>query len=84
VLPRTRRNPFFGVRTPFALASDENWARTHRVGGYAMTIGGVVVLFAGLAGLPRLAVIALIVTLVIPVLWSWRIARGGAGDVPRL
>jgi uncharacterized membrane protein len=84
VLPRTRRNPFFGIRTAFTLASDENWARTHRVGGYAMTIGGVVVSFAGFAGMPRVAITALIVALVVPVFWSWRIARGGAGDVPRL
>ena len=30
VMPRVRRNPWVGVRTPWTLASDENWARTHR------------------------------------------------------
>jgi uncharacterized membrane protein len=84
VLPRTRRNPIFGIRTAFTLASDENWARTHRVGGYTTTIGGVVVAFAGFAGMPRVAMVALIAALVIPAVWSWRIARRGAGDVPRL
>jgi uncharacterized membrane protein len=44
VLPRTRPNWWFGVRTPWTLSSDRVWTRTHRVAGYAMTATGVVVL----------------------------------------
>jgi len=36
VIPRIKRNPVMGVRTPWTLTSDENWARTQRVGGYSM------------------------------------------------
>ena len=50
VLPRTRPNWWFGVRTPWTLSSDRVWTRTHRVAGYAMTATGVVVLVA--AALP--------------------------------
>ncbi len=82
VLPRTRRNPFFGVRTAFALASDENWARTQRFGGYAMTIGGGVALAAGALGSPTVAIAAIIVSGVAPALWSWLVARSGPGDIP--
>jgi uncharacterized membrane protein len=82
VLPRTRRNPFFGVRTPFALTSDENWARTQRVGSYAWTTGGVVVFAAGMVGSPSVAVAAIAVTVLAPVVWSWLVARGGPGDIP--
>jgi uncharacterized membrane protein len=83
-LPRTRRNPFFGVRTSFALASDENWARTQRAAGYWMTGGGVVVLIAGLLGWRAAAMGALVVSAFAPVLWSWLLARRGPGDIPRL
>jgi hypothetical protein len=38
--PRLRRNPLVGCRTTFTLSSDENWARTHRFGGFTMTLGG--------------------------------------------
>jgi immunity protein, SdpI family len=82
VLPRTRRNPFFGVRTAFALASDENWARTQRVGGYSMTIGGMVALAAGLLGSPSVAIAAIIVSAIAPAVWSWMLARRGPGDTP--
>ena len=50
MLPRTRPNWWFGVRTPWTLSSDRVWTRTHRVAGYAMTVTGAVVVAA--AALP--------------------------------
>ena len=44
VLPRARPNWLFGIRTPWTLSNDRVWMRTHRVGGYAMTAAGLVVL----------------------------------------
>jgi uncharacterized membrane protein len=82
LLPRTRRNPFFGVRTAFALASDENWARTQRVGGWAMAGGGIVAIAAGLVGLPAVAFAAILTSAIVPALWSWVLAKRGTGDVP--
>jgi uncharacterized membrane protein len=43
VLPRTRPNWWLGIRTPWTLSNDRVWARTHRVGGYAMTAAGILV-----------------------------------------
>lgn len=82
LLPRTRRNPFFGVRTAFALASDENWAHTQRVGSWAMVGGGVVAIAAGLVGLPAVALAAILVSALVPAVWSWVLAKRGTGDVP--
>ena len=82
LLPRTKRNPFFGVRTAFALASDENWAYTQRVGGWAMVGGGAVAIAAGLVGLPAVAVAAILVSAFVPAVWSWVLAKRGTGDVP--
>jgi uncharacterized membrane protein len=81
-LPRTRRNPLIGIRTAFALASDENWARTQRVAGYFMVVCGAVAGAAGLLGWGGVAIAAILVSAVGPMIWSWRIARGGPGDVP--
>ena len=38
VLPRARPNWWFGIRTPWTLSNDRVWTRTHRLGGYAMTV----------------------------------------------
>ncbi|HSY21342.1 MAG TPA: DUF1648 domain-containing protein [Polyangiaceae bacterium] len=75
ILPRTRRNPFMGVRTAWTLTSDENWAQTHRTAGYAFTLGGAAVAVGGWLHAPGLAIAALTVTVLAPVLWSWRLAR---------
>jgi uncharacterized membrane protein len=48
-LPRARPNWWFGIRTPWTLSNDRVWARTHRVGGYAMTAAGILVVLAAIA-----------------------------------
>jgi uncharacterized membrane protein len=75
VLPRVRRNPFIGIRTAWTLSSDENWARTHRFGALSFTIGGVLALVAALAGLPAVAMIAVLVSALAPVVWSFVVAH---------
>lgn len=44
VFPRLRSNAWVGIRTPWSKASDENWARTHRIGGYLFVAAGVLLL----------------------------------------
>lgn len=41
-MPRLRHNYFVGVRTPWTLASEEVWHRTHRFAGSAYVLAGVV------------------------------------------
>ncbi len=38
---KIRKNFFIGVRTPWTLASDEVWLRTHRFSGWFWVIGGI-------------------------------------------
>lgn len=45
-----RKNFFIGVRTPWTLASDEVWARTHRLAGWLFAAAGVAVVADGLLG----------------------------------
>jgi uncharacterized membrane protein/predicted transcriptional regulator len=33
ILPKVPRNFFVGIRTPWAISDEENWHKTHRVGG---------------------------------------------------
>ena len=42
-LGKVRRNFFVGIRTPWTLASDEVWARTHRVGGWLFVLAGIAI-----------------------------------------
>ena len=42
------RNFFIGIRTPWTLADEDVWFRTHRFGGRAFVVAGLVVVLAGL------------------------------------
>lgn len=75
VLPRVRRNPWIGVRTPWSLSSDENWAKTHRFAGYTMTAGGVFSMVAALLGSPAFGVAFILAGALAPVVYSWYVAR---------
>jgi len=47
-LPQLPRNFFFGVRSPWTLASEEVWKRTHALSGYLFVIGGILMLILAL------------------------------------
>mgnify|MGYP001064795236 CR=1 FL=1 len=86
VLPRVRRNPLIGVRTAFTLRDDEIWARTQRVGGYAMVIAGVVGGTAGATGGPRGAVFAtgcFVMAGLVPAVHSLLLARRAEAERDR-
>lgn len=40
-LPKVKPNYFLGIKTPWTLANDVVWRKTHRVGGYVFILFGV-------------------------------------------
>ena len=78
VLPRIKRNALMGIRTPWTLTSDENWARTQRVGGYAMVAAGALSALFGLLGGRTGGVVAIVMLLLgafVPAAYSLILAR---------
>ncbi len=47
-LGRVRHNYFLGIRTPWTLASEEVWRKTHRLTAYIWTAAAVIALIAAL------------------------------------
>ena len=43
-MPKFRRNTTMGIKTPWALADDENWYATHRFAGKVWVFGGILML----------------------------------------
>lgn len=74
-LPKCRQNPYVGIKVPWTLADKDNWAYTHRVGGWVWTIGGLLgMLFTFLDWIVALvSVIALAV--IIPIIASYLYSR---------
>lgn len=71
VFGKTERNFLFGVRTPWSIASSQNWKATHRLLGKLMVIVGIVLALSSLLYANIWATVLLSVgTVVIPVGYS--------------
>lgn len=78
IMPRIRPNYTAGFRTRATLSNDRVWSRTHRAGGAAMMLTGIVIALGALApnswGVPIIVVSVLVMT-VGTARYSSRIAR---------
>jgi uncharacterized membrane protein len=75
-LGKFRKNFFVGIRTPWTLASDEVWLKTHRLASWVFMLGGLALIAAGLLTeslIPTLVVVALIG--LVPIVYSYFIYR---------
>jgi uncharacterized membrane protein len=75
-LGKVRKNFFVGVRTPWTLASDEVWARTHRVAGWAFVAMGSFFLAGVFVRIDVGWLVTVIVVLaLVPVVYSYFLYR---------
>jgi uncharacterized membrane protein len=83
---KLRHNWFFGIRVPWTLASEEVWAKTHRLAGRLWVVGGLLLLPA--AALPAglgMGVFTgvMIVMVLVPVVYSWKIFDEAKRTLPK-
>jgi uncharacterized membrane protein len=73
---KLRRNFFIGIRTPWTLADEEVWFRTHRLGGPLFVVAGIVLMVAPFFGAGMSLIIpVLLLAALIPVVYSYLIYR---------
>ena len=79
---KVTRNFFIGIRTPWTLASDQVWERTHRFAAPAFVLGGVLLAVASLSATSLMALVAiLVVTVLVPVVYSYIVWRRGESNI---
>lgn len=83
VMGKVRRNFWFGVRTPWALANERVWYATHRLAARSMVAGAALALLLLLLRLPSGWVVGtLVASALLPAAWSLvyykRLERRGA------
>jgi uncharacterized membrane protein len=73
---KVTRNFFVGIRTPWTLASEEVWLRTHRFGGRLFVLAGLVLFVSAvLGGGWVVAVVAIVAATVLSVVYSYVVYR---------
>lgn len=78
---KLRKNFFVGIRTPWTLASDAVWERTHRLGGWLFMLAGLVTVIGALVDAPAWLMPAVIAAAaLIPCVYSYLVYRRLGGD----
>ena len=73
---KIRKNFFLGIRTPWTLASDEVWARTHRIGGRLFVLYGLIMLAGMFVTIPPVVFLVMVGMIVlVPVVYSYVVYR---------
>ena len=88
-LAKSRSMFMVGIRTPWTLASEEVWIKTHRLAGKLMVAGGLGLVIAALAPLPPGVVAGVTISVLgvvigVPLVYSfilWRRERGGQSSL---
>lgn len=80
---KLRPNYFMGIRTPWTLESEDNWLKTHRLGGVVWVAGSVLMLILAIF-LPELWLLYLmlpyiLVLVLVPIAYSYRLYRESSG-----
>jgi uncharacterized membrane protein len=79
-LGKSRSMYLIGLRTPWTLASEEVWIRTHRLAGRLMVLAGVAIIAAALLPLPpallmQLMLATVVATAAVPIVYSYLLWR---------
>ena len=76
-LPKCRQNYYVGIKLPWTLSSEENWNKTHRLGGFVWMICGILMLISTWAGTSWVTVAVLFAMILIPTVYSYILHRRG-------
>lgn len=76
-LPKCRQTYTIGIKLPWTLDDSDNWNRTHRLAGYLWSLCGLVLLLCAVFSVHAsfLVPLLLILTVLIPVVYSFLLAR---------
>lgn len=69
-LPKCRQNYTIGIKIPWTLNSEENWNRTHRLGGIVWIVGGMLLLLNAFWANAVLSVIVIVLLVAVPLVYS--------------
>ena len=70
-MPKCKQNYTIGIKLPWTLASEENWNKTHRFGGWVWSIGGLLVMLTGFFGGTRFFMAVMLVIALAPTVYSY-------------
>lgn len=74
-LPKCRQNATLGIKLKWTYHNEENWNKTHRVGGITWVICGILMIVFGILGFVEGLLVVVFPMILIPVVYSWRLYK---------
>ena len=77
-LPKVKQNRTLGIKVSWALNNEENWNKTHRLGGKVWVVGGLIMLFSvflPLTAMVWIMVCVIAVMVIVPIVYSYYIYK---------
>ncbi len=76
-LPKSKQNYTVGIKIPWTLNNEDNWNKTHRLGGYIWIIGGLVMFVNSFLKIYWIPVFSIIIAsmIFVPVIYSYILYR---------
>ncbi len=77
-MPKTTRNRSMGIKLRWTIGNDENWQKTHRLGGRLQVVSGVLMLISALFSVEAsigVLVVALVLSVGVPTVYSYMLYR---------
>ena len=75
LLPKCRQSYTMGIKLPWTLHNEENWNKTHRLGGKIWVIGGIITMSTAFIGSFWILLGVLIVMVAVPTVYSYCLYR---------
>lgn len=76
-LPKCRQSYTVGIKLPWTLNNEENWAKTHRLAGKVWVACGLAVIAAGFLKLIPVMIAAVLLAVAVPTVYSYVLHRRG-------
>lgn len=74
-LPKIKQNYVIGIKLPWTLNNEENWNKTHKIGGYTFIISGVLFIMCAFSNnfniISKFFITLAIVIFIIPMIYSF-------------
>ena len=74
-MPKCKMNAFIGIKLPWTYSSDENWRRTHRLGGFVWVAAGLLLLGNLVFSSELLLMLLILGAILIPGVYSYCLYR---------
>lgn len=75
-LPKTKQNYTVGIKIPWTIDNEENWNKTHRIGGFMFVLGGITIAVSSLFKCRVIVMlIAMFMMILVPTIYSYMLYR---------